>query len=34
MDDIAQKYLVENGVIGLRRVDKTDLRKLAKATGG
>jgi chaperonin GroEL (HSP60 family) len=34
MDDIATKYLVEAGVIGLRRVDKHDLRRIAKATGG
>lgn len=34
MDDIAQKYLVEAGVLGLRRVDKSDLRRLAKSTKG
>lgn len=34
MDDVATKYLIEAGVMGLRRVDKTDLRRIAKATGG
>ena len=34
MDDIATKYLVEAGVLGLRRVDKHDLRRIAKASGG
>ncbi len=34
MDDVATKYLVESGVMGLRRVDKTDLRRIAKASGG
>jgi len=34
MDDIAQKYLIEKGVLGLRRVEKGDLRRLARATGG
>lgn len=33
MDDIATKYLVEAGVLGLRRVDKHDLRRIAKASG-
>jgi T-complex protein 1 subunit alpha len=33
MDDSASKYLVEKGVMGLRRVEKGDLRKIAKATG-
>lgn len=34
LDDIASKYLVEAGCIGLRRVDKADLRRIARATGG
>lgn len=34
MDDVATKYLVEAGVLGLRRVDKHDLRRIAKASGG
>lgn len=33
IDDVANKYMVENGVLGLRRVDKSDLRKISKATG-
>ena len=33
MDDSAAKYLVEKGVMGLRRVEKSDLRKIAKSTG-
>ena len=33
MDDFAAKYLVEKGVMGLRRVEKSDLRKIAKSTG-
>jgi len=33
IDDIAQKYMVEEGVLGIRRVDKNDLRKIAKASG-
>jgi len=34
MDDIACKYLVEAGVMGVRRVKKDDLKRIAKATGG
>lgn len=34
IDDVANKYLVEAGILGLRRVDKHDLRKIAKASGG
>lgn len=34
LDDIAAKYLVEAGCIGLRRVDKSDMRRIARATGG
>ena len=34
IDDIAAKYFVEAGVLALRRVDKNDLRRIAKSTGG
>merc|ERR1719473_1013147 len=34
MDDLSIKYLVENNAIGCRRVDKKDIRRIAKATGG
>ena len=33
IDDCASKYLVSKGVMGLRRVDKHQLRKIAKASG-
>lgn len=33
MDDTAAKYLVEANVMGLRRVEKQELRKIAKMTG-
>lgn len=33
IDDVANKYLVEAGILGLRRVDKHDMRKIAKASG-
>jgi len=33
IDDFAQKFLIENGVMGIRRVDKNDMRKIAKLTG-
>jgi T-complex protein 1 subunit alpha len=33
MDDIASKYLVSKGVMGLRRLDPKDMKRLAKATG-
>lgn len=33
MDDIAAKYLVSKGIMGLRRLDGKELRLLAKATG-
>lgn len=33
MDDIASKYLVQNGIMGLRRLDKKEMNKLARATG-
>jgi T-complex protein 1 subunit alpha len=34
MDDVVMKYLVEEGVMGVRRCRKSDLRYIAKATGG
>jgi chaperonin GroEL (HSP60 family) len=34
IDDLCMKYLVEAGVMGIRRVKKQDLKKLAQATGG
>ena len=33
IDDIACKYMVESKIIGLRRVNKADLRRIAKSTG-
>ncbi|CAM5999710.1 unnamed protein product [Sphagnum balticum] len=33
IDDLASKYMVENGCIGLRRVEKGDLHRIAKLTG-
>lgn len=33
IDDLANKYLVEAGAIGLRRIDKGDLNRIAKLTG-
>lgn len=33
IDDLASKYMVEAGCIGLRRVDKGDLHRIAKLTG-
>jgi len=33
VDDIAMKYFVEAGVLALRRIDKADLRRIAKSTG-
>mmetsp|Transcript_64703 Transcript_64703/g.189703 ORF Transcript_64703/g.189703 Transcript_64703/m.189703 type:complete len:549 (+) Transcript_64703:88-1734(+) len=33
IDDFAMKYLAESGVIACRRVNKTDLKRIAKATG-
>lgn len=33
IDDVANKYLVEKGILGLRRVPKADIRKIAKSTG-
>merc|ERR1712093_780103 len=34
MDDLSIKYVVEAGGLGVRRVDKKDIRRIAKATGG
>ncbi len=34
IDDVAQFYLAKKGIYAVRRVSKTDLQKLAKATGG
>ena len=34
IDDLANKYLVEAGCIGLRRIDIGDLKRIAKLTGG
>lgn len=33
LDDFGSKYLVERGCIGLRRVDKADVRRIAKMCG-
>jgi len=34
IDDLATKYMVETGVIGVRRVLKEDMKCIARATGG
>ncbi|MCJ7450124.1 MAG: TCP-1/cpn60 chaperonin family protein [Candidatus Nanohaloarchaeota archaeon QJJ-9] len=34
IDDIAQHYLAKNDIMAVRRVKKSDMEKLAKATGG
>jgi len=34
IDDMCIKYLAEGGCMGIRRVEKKDLKRLAKATGG
>ncbi|HMF29980.1 MAG TPA: thermosome subunit beta [Candidatus Lokiarchaeia archaeon] len=34
IDDMAQHFLAKKGVLAVRRVKKSDLEKLAKATGG
>nr|WCZ58650.1 T-complex protein 1 subunit alpha [Seculamonas ecuadoriensis] len=34
IDDTSMKYMVEAGVIGVRRVTKDDMRRIAKLTGG
>ncbi|MBI4170515.1 MAG: TCP-1/cpn60 chaperonin family protein [Candidatus Aenigmarchaeota archaeon] len=33
IDDLAQHYLAKNGILAARRVKKSDMEKLAKATG-
>ncbi len=33
IDDVAQHYLAKNGIMAVRRVKKSDMEKLAKATG-
>jgi len=33
IDDMAMKYLVDAGILGVRRVDKKDIRRIAKCTG-
>jgi thermosome len=33
IDDVAQHYLAKNGILAARRVKKSDMEKLAKATG-
>jgi len=33
IDDFAQKFLIEKGVLGVRRVEKSDMRKITKLTG-
>ena len=34
IDDMALKYLIDRGVYAVRRVEKKDLKRIAKATGG
>lgn len=34
IDDVAQHYLAKNGILAARRVKKSDMEALAKATGG
>lgn len=34
IDDVAQFYLAKRGIYAIRRVARTDLQKIAKATGG
>ena len=34
IDDLAQHFLTKEGIMAVRRVKKSDLEKLAKATGG
>ncbi|NPB01761.1 MAG: thermosome subunit [Methanopyri archaeon] len=34
IDDLAQHYLAKKGILAVRRVKKSDMEKLAKATGG
>ncbi|MCD1293429.1 thermosome subunit [Methanocella sp. CWC-04] len=34
IDDLAQHYMAKYGIIGLRRLKESDVRRVAKATGG
>jgi len=34
IDDVAQHFLAKNGILAVRRVKKSDMEKLARATGG
>merc|ERR1739838_1060111 len=34
LDDMALKYLVDAGVLAVRRVTKLDMKRIAKCTGG
>ncbi|MGQ9623793.1 MAG: thermosome subunit beta [Candidatus Bathycorpusculaceae bacterium] len=34
IDDMAQHFLARNGIVAVRRIKKSDMEKLAKATGG
>ncbi|MFP4050465.1 MAG: thermosome subunit alpha [Thermoplasmata archaeon] len=34
IDDLAQHYLAKNGIMAIRRVKKSDMKKLSKSTGG
>ncbi len=34
IDDVAQHFLARNGILAVRRAKKSDMEKLAKATGG
>jgi len=34
IDDMAQHFLARNGIMAVRRIKKSDMEKLAKATGG
>ena len=34
IDDMAQHYLAKNGILAARRVKESDMKKLAKSTGG
>lgn len=34
IDDLCLKYFVESGAMGVRRVKKADLKRIARATGG
>ena len=34
IDDVAQHYLAKAGIMGIRRVKKSDMEKLSRATGG